>query len=325
MRRKGIPYYLNTIKLKLANRRFHTPKHHSSYQTKLTKNKELYLDKYQKGPLRFPSFSLYYRTYFYFKNTDIFDESYMFYKGFPVSLKNGEKVPLIPLYYGLVYINTTFNTPEFDMSMLEEIAWYTIKNGEETDECLAYTHAFDYDVFDLEKNWTSGITQAIATSFFLRLYVITKNQDYLQYAKKSFACILSHNERFSCIRVTSSGLEWVEEYKSNPSAYVLSGHIFAIISAGELYQITKDDGYKFHTQNWLRSLVNEFSSYQFESYIIHNKYQEKLSNIEYQGLYIGQFLHLYELTGNDLFQDLYGYYNEQMNWTLFHSFYGIKE
>ena len=154
--------------------------------------------------------------------------------------------------------------------------------------------------------------------------VLTSDEKYLEVAEKFFeVCSLSYDSG-GCIVSTKSGLEWVEEYISKPHAFVLSGHIFAIIASGELYQLTKKEKYKFHTENWLRSLVSEFSSYQFEDYILHNKYQWKLSNIEYQCLYVGQFSHLYELTGNELFLDLYTYYNNKMNWKGFRSFYGIN-
>ncbi len=324
MRRKGITYYLNTVSLKLANRKFNRLRKASSFKKVIAKNKEELVQKYNLSPLNFPEFNLFYKTYFYFKSTSVFDDSYTFENGFPVSLKGIYKVPLIPLYYGLVHINTAFGKEIFDLQKLKDIADYTIKNARKTKSAFLIEHSFDYKIFDLKAPWISGITQAIACSFFVRLYVLTKDVEYLEAAKKFFhPCTTSHQEN-GCLVVTKSGLEWVEEYYTQPSAFVLSGHIFAIIAAAELFQVLHDKSYKFYTENWLRSLVSELSTYQFKEYIVHNKYQWKLSNIEYQGLYVGQFKHLYELTGNDVFLEFYNFYNKKINWKSFFSFYGIN-
>ena len=322
MRRKDLTYYFNTVKLKLANRKFLRISKTDQYIQEQEKRSDLLKSKYNKSALSFPEFNLFYKTYFYFDSTDIFSTNYEFKNGFPIGMKNGHQVPLIPLYFGLVYINTAFNTTSFDLQLLKNIANFTIENSTVKGNTLLLEHGFDYSIFGLKAPWTSGITQAIASSFFLRLYSITKDKAYLSQAEKYFKACTSEED---CLTVTKSGLEWVEEYKSNPTALVLSGHIFAIIAAGELHQLTFKDEYKFYTENWLRSLVAELSSYQYEEYLIHNKFQWKFSNIEYQGLNVGQFLHLYELTGNEVFLELYKYYDSRLNWDNFNRFYGIKK
>ncbi len=322
MRRKDLTYYFNTVKLKLANRKFLRLRNTDQYIQEQRERSDLLKSKYNQSALSFPEFDLFYKTYFFFDSTDIFSTNYEFKNEFPIGLKDSQRVPLIPLYFGLVYINTTFNTPAFDLKILENIANFTIENSTETGNAMLLEHGFDYSIFGLKAPWTSGITQAIASSFFLRIYSLTKDEAYLSTAQKYFNACTSEDH---CLTVTKSGLEWVEEYKSNPTALVLSGHIFAIIAAGELYQLTFKDEYKFHTENWLRSLIAELSSYQYEEYLVHNKFQWKFSNIEYQGLYVGQFLHLYELTGNEVFLELYRYYDNKLSWGNFRRFYGIKK
>ena len=321
MRRKDITYYLNSIKLKIDNRRFLQVRESDDYAKKMELRRQEYSERFNSSVLSFPSFGLSYKTYFYFNSTKIFDEAYSFNNGFPISLKNGNQLPLIPLYFGLVYMNC--NLLASDIKLLKGIADYTLSKSVAKGNTLSLPHEFDYKIFGLKAPWNSGITQSIATSFFLRLYVLTNDKKYLIAAENFFQVCCQGKDNGGCLVVTKSGLEWVEEYMSKPSAYVLSGHIFAIIASAELYQITKKEAYKFRTENWLRSLVNEFSSYQYKGHLVHNKFQWKLSNLEYQGLYVGQFLHLYEITGNELFLEFYTFYNSKVNWNRFHAFYGI--
>lgn len=323
MRRKGFTYYLNTAKLKLANRRFDRLRMNSKYQSYVESNRKDNINRFNSSLLAFPEFSLFYQTYFYFKSTSIFDDVYHFKNGFPVGLKGKAEIPLVPLYYGLVYINT--HSDKLDIEKLKDIGEYISELSTKSESGLYLEHKFDYNIFGLKAPWISGITQSIACSFFLRLFILTKENHYLTLAEKFFLPCTKAFQDDGCMVSTKSGLEWVEEYNSKPQTLVLSGHIFAIIAAGELFQLTDKSNYKFVTENWLRSLVHELSSYQFENYIIHNKYQWKLSNIEYQGLYVGQFSHLYKLTGNELFLDLYTYYNNKLNWKSFYSFYGINK
>jgi len=321
MRRKDLTYYINTVKLRIANRKFIRIKDSEAFTQNVKIRKSQYLQKYNKSVLSFAEFNLQYKTYFYFPNTDHFDNTYSFTNGFPTSLKGKDTLPLIPLYFGLVYINSKYNSADFDIDLLKRIGNHTLKHSKKRDEGLVLEHKFDYEIFGLKSPWISGITQSIACSFFCRLYALTNEPTYLSQAEQFLhPC----TKEVGCLAVTKSGLEWVEEYKSNPSAFVLSGHIFAIIASGELFQISANSKYKFHTENWLRSLISELSSYQYKDYILHNKYQWKLSNLEYQGLYIGQFIHLYELTGNELFLELFKYYDKVINWNNFNRFYGIK-
>lgn len=322
MRRKGFTYYKNTLVLKLANHRFFRWKDSSAYDEFVQNRRSEMEQKYNSSSLNFPEFNLQYLSYFYFDDVSSFDSSYQFEKGFPIALKGGNEVPLFPLYFGLVYINSHFNKSNFDVDLLKRIADFTLEKSTSSGDVLLLHRDFDYSIFNLKAPWVSGITQAIASSFFCRLYVLTQEKKYLENAKSFFKACTS--EKY-CLRSTKKGQEWVEEYLSEPSAYVLTGHIFAIVSAAELYQLTAQEQYKIHTEVWLRSLVSELSSYQYKDYIVHNKYQWKLSNIEYQGLYVGQFKHLYDLTGNDLFLELFQYYNSIMNWNSFYSFYGINK
>ena len=91
---------------------------------------------------------------------------------------------------------------------------------------------------------------------------------------------------------------------------MLNGHIFAIITAIELFQITEETSYKFTADNWIKSLLHHLSEYQYKQYLLHNLKQIKFSNIEYQGLYVSLFKHLYRLTQHPIFHEFYLFYND---------------
>ena len=122
MRRKGITYYLNTVKLKLANRRYNKLREHNQYIDKIDSNRKEFLDRFNKGYLAFPKFSLNYQTYFYFKSTDIFSDVYRFHNGFPIGLKGAPDVPLIPIYYGFCLLYTSPSPRDLSTSRMPSSA-----------------------------------------------------------------------------------------------------------------------------------------------------------------------------------------------------------
>lgn len=316
MRRKDLKYYLKTIQLKWNAIRFAREAKSSTFQSNIANRRREYLKKWDQTFLKVQVFSPYYPTYFYLKDTSIFDGPYHFENGFPISLKDSNYVnPLFPIYYGLVDLNTN----KYDSDLHESISKYIFDIS--NDNRLEYT--FDYSLFGLKAPWISGITQSLGTSYLLRQYTLTKNINYLEKAKGLFSVCLLSIQSSGLLRSTKSCFEWVEEYPSDNGSFVLNGHMFAIIAALELYQVTEEEIYKHTANQWIKSLLFHLPEYQYDKYLLHNKRQNKLSNIEYQGLYVGLFKHLSVLTKHPLFMEFHHFYNSEMDWPRFNRFYGI--
>jgi len=277
--------------------------------------------KWENTILEVQPFKSFYTAYFYLKDTSVFDGPYEWNNRFPISLKSNKNPnPLFPIYFGLVNLNseTTFDV-DLHTSIDEYLDIISIKS--EVGRKLEY--GFDYDLFELKSPWCSGLTQSLAASYYLRMYLQSKDKSCLEKAESYFSWCMVSFEKGGVLSSTSAGLEWVQEYPSENASYVLNGHMFAIIGVIELYQVTEKTFYKHTAEQWIRSLIHHLPEYQYKQYLLHNKLQGKLSNIEYQGLYVGLFKHLYESTKHPLFLEFYQFYNGEMDWKRFNRFYGI--
>lgn len=318
MRRKDFKYYLKTIKLKWKSFILKNFQGSSDYVFTVQEIQQQYIDKWKQFSFNYQAFNPYFTSYFYFNSTSIFNKNYSFEEGVPVAFGNPENInPLLPFYYALVSIN------QGDKTGIESAVAFAQKNENKENGQLLFKYNFDYPLFGLEKPWVSGITQALAVSVFCRQYYESKDKKYLDSAVSAFAPLLTSVENGGLLRATKAGLEWVEEYPSNPASYVLNGHMFAIIAAIELFQLTGNPLYKINADQWLYALIFHLPEYQYETYLLHNKLQSKLSNIEYQGLYVGLFKHLYKLTNHPLLQELELFYNKAIDWNDFKRFYGM--
>ena len=324
MRRKDLRYYFKTVGLRLKGKAFELQKGNRQSLSKLAQRRAEYKEKFDSTELTFTDFQPYFHTYSYFTDSSIFGEEYLFHRGFPIALSGGMKSPLLPLYFALVLHNQQYSEGTTDSKVFREISEYTITNSDHQLGLLKLQYEEDFKLFGLSAPWISGITQSISTSFFCRMYFIEKDVKYLQLAEEAIAPCLISVESGGLLCSTHLGLEWVEEYPSDPASYVLNGHMFSIIAVIELYQLTGKSLYYSKATEWIKSLVAHIAEYQYKEYLLHNTYQIKLSNIEYQGLYVGLFKHLYELTRHPLFLEFYDFYNANIDWTSFKKFYGIK-
>ena len=323
MRRKDWKYYLKTVQLKIQAREFYRSKSTENYQASIQQRREEYRAKLQEVELRFYDFDPFYHTYFYMKTLSIFSV-YEKEGGVPIRLHSQTiENPLLPFYFALIANNIALKTGR-SSPLLLNIKDVVTRFAQDDNQEILFPYKEDYDLFSLKAPWLSGITQALATSYYCRLYHFEENELYLEKAKRSFQVMLKSTEKGGLLCSTKSGMEWVEEYPSKESSYVLNGHIFAIISAIELFQLSADKHYALVATQWINSLLHHLPEYQYKGYLLHNKMQSKLSNIEYQGLYIGLFKHLHVLTKHPLFLELYNYYDEQISWKDFYRFYGIR-
>lgn len=332
MRKKDFNYYWHSLLLRIEAIKFKQLKKSSMYQALVERKRMEYNDMLsQKWIISIPTTDEYY-TYSYFSiypdsngPEALFKDTYSFKNYIPQSLRNSDSLnPLLPFYYGMLLWNQ-WKSNGLYRSELIEIADLMLEKIERSEigGLLRYKEA--YPIFNLEANYISGITQGLACSFYTRMYLLTKNETYKNVAISLFEPMTHTKESGGLLVSTSIGMEWVEEYPSNPASYVINGFIFSIISAYDLFQITKDATHQFLYNAWLKSFTTHLIDYQFKEYILHNKYQNKLGNIEYQGLNVGQFLHLAMISQSLLFFQFFIYYYERCPWDRFFSFYGLSD
>ena len=144
--------------------------------------------------------------------------------------------------------------------------------------------------------------------------ILTKLVNSLQIEKKDGGILIQ----------TPEGLPWIEEYPGEKPSYVLNGFIFCIIALLEYEQLFPNEEIRDFNNKLIESLLRSLPFYQRGKYFKYSRMYPTLSNIEYQGVYVCQFKHLYELTNMDVFKDLFQRYNQTMNWHAFSDFYEIN-
>lgn len=271
-----------------------------------------------------------YYTYAYFSHfpnsnepRELFKATYVFKNNIPWHQKNSQALnPLIPFYYGSLLWNQ-WKAHGLYKEELIEIADLMLDEIEYSEIGGLYKYAEAFPTFNLEADYIAGITQGLACSYYARIFQLTKDEKYKNAAISVFEPMTHSMENGGLLISTPLGMEWVEEFPSKPHSYVMNGFIFSIIGAYDLFQITNDPTHEFIYNTWLKSFTTHLIDYQYKDYVLHNKYQTKLGNIEYQGLNVGQFLHLAMISQSLLFYQFFIYYYERCPWKRFYSFYGM--
>ncbi len=264
-----------------------------------------------------------YSSYDHFKTKDEINHVFQFNKNdIAVNFeKMGGEIDLFfTAYYSLICYNDYIQNKDKNKlnTFLNHIE-FIIENAAKTDSSIYFMFQENPSQFNVKPTWLSGIVQSVFTSCFLRAYIETNEEKYLSFAKKSINPMLAT----PLLIETPDGYPWIEEYPSNPPSYALNSFIFSVIAIGEYASIAKDDYYINKFKELLNSLFANLHKYTYGKYYRHNLLHMSLCNIDYQGLFVSQWYHLYKMTNHPYFLKQYETYNKTMNWSLFYEFYQI--
>ena len=235
--------------------------------------------------------------------------------------------PLFSCYYGLVCFNSYNHTTQQEnldefLNQVDFLNRYGIENS--NGFWLPYLE--DLPKFELKAPWFAGITQALAISVFIRAYVQTDQEIYRQRAIQLYRPLFIPVEEGGFLKNTLEGYLWIEEYPSRQPTYVLNGFVFIMIALVEYFhEVEHTILVKERLDKCMETFFNSLHHYTFGAYTKYSRKGRTFSNIEYQGLYVFLFLHLYHLTGKSAFKELARFYNSNTDWALFFSFFQIKE
>lgn len=96
-------------------------------------------------------------------------------------------------------------------------------------------------IYGLRKNWLSGMAQGMFASVCIRLYVITGEVKYRNYALASLEVMTADVQNGGCAIMKRNGI-WFEEYVDTfRHSYVLNGNIFSIFALMDCYIFLKID------------------------------------------------------------------------------------
>ncbi len=229
--------------------------------------------------------------------------------------------PLFPAYWALANWNEYIqdkDQPALNAFLINAHELINISEPKEFGRILIYNQKNSR--YDTNDQWYSGITQAMACSTMIRLYEYTNEPKHLTYAQQFLQACLHPVDRGGVLLDSPFG-PWIEEYPGKKNPLVLNGFLFCIIAFIEYHSFSEDDQYSELVNTLCQSLLKALPYYIFPKGIKYCLDQQKISNIEYQALYISQFRHLHAITSHSFFKELGHQLDQKMDWKRFNSFY----
>ncbi len=321
---KSLKYYLSTIVLKIKGHAY------SIYcSTHKTYFEQLWSSYFKENTITInQSFDWQYSSLSYFNKPEEFRENYHFdSEMIPMCRKDFTPVfynPLSIASYGLINLNQ-FSQDKNEKNLMVAVKMYRYLIGHAIvkNQALWFPYNINNKKFLLKTPWYAGITQALVLSLMIRLNKINTSTELKEHISLVYNSLLIPVGEGGFVATTPEGYKWIEEYPGSKS-YVLNGNLFSLIAIYEysltfieidtselIYQLTE-------------GLIKTLHHYKRGKYWKYSRVNNTLSNIEYQGLYVHLFKHLWCLTDNEAFKILYLEANNNIDWKAFNSFYKIQ-
>ena len=159
----------------------------------------------------------------------------------------------------------------------------------------------------------------------MRAYILDKEENWKYLARQSILAFFEPIENGGVFKKTHEGLDWVEEYPlSQKHPFVLNGFIFALTCLYEYLILCENDVlFSTHLSRLNETLFKTIHHFKRKKYFKYSRFHWVFQNIEYQGLMVCQFLHLYELSSNHTFKTIAQLLNKDVNWAAFFRFYDM--
>ncbi len=157
-----------------------------------------------------------------------------------------------------------------------------------------HTHGGNF----LGEKWISGMAQGEMISAFIRGYLLTRDEYYLNIADKFLKTLLRKPDadEYWCTYVDSNNYYWIEEYPNPDHCHVLNGKMFALWSVWEYYAITRSEDAKNVFQAGLRSVLDNYVEYWINPTSYRSMYcQHFPANEDYHNIHIGLFSNYFSL------------------------------
>ncbi|WP_028776348.1 D-glucuronyl C5-epimerase family protein [Shimazuella kribbensis] len=236
-------------------------------------------------------------------------------------VKIGDKYyyhPVRTAQEALYYINSykQLGKPEH-LEKARKLSAHLVKLSISPNTSLYFAYPFEYHVLSrpeetLSSPWYSGMSQGQALSVFTRMYEVTKEATYLQWANQTFESFLKINKSMSEDKpwVTATDEKsylWFEEYPTETKikhVHVLNGFIFAMYGIYDYYKLTNvpdAKNYLFGSLTTLQAYGDRFRLPGQKSYYA-LKYNNTAGN--YHNVHIRQLRQLYKITKDTRFNEM---------------------
>ncbi len=175
---------------------------------------------------------------------------------------------------------------------------------------LFFPYDFDWTLggfgIYMKAPWYSGMAQGQLLSAFVRLYNITKKQEYLQASHEIFKSFALANRTSTpwIAYIDQEGYYWIEEYPAIEPNHVLNGFIFAIYGLYDYYLMVKTDESKKLLQGAITTIAAHIKGYRREGKPSVYSLIHEVSYPFYHLVHTDQLKMLYKITGDSFFSDM---------------------
>ncbi|EGN74607.1 D-glucuronyl C5-epimerase [Idiomarina sp. A28L] len=172
-------------------------------------------------------------------------------------------VPVVNFLMALELINQYYDSRnEVLLSESKLLIENSIKHAHVDKDKMYFRHEYYQPLYLLNKGWVSGMAQGLFISACVRLYLITQDEVFFQYAKSAFDVMIMPVEQGGCMLTLEEGV-WFEEYPSKKNnSFVLNGNIFSVFALNDFNQIYDCQELLYQSIRKLSSTIAEF--YVFE-------------------------------------------------------------
>lgn len=153
--------------------------------------------------------------------------------------------------------------------------------------------------------WFCAMAQGEALSFLVRLFKITKNESYLNYADQIFNGLLQlkgQSQQWVSL-VDENGFLWLEEYPLEQPSHALNGFIFAIIGLYEYFLVRKSQLSERVLKACLTTVKRNIDQFRRPGDISFYCLGHRVQSEKYHQVHINQLEILYQITGDIFFQE----------------------
>ncbi|MGH9512085.1 MAG: D-glucuronyl C5-epimerase family protein [Terriglobales bacterium] len=177
-----------------------------------------------------------------------------------------------------------------------------------------WNHHFGWEYrTTLKAPWYSALAQGQGISLLVRGHAETGDSKYLDAAERAFTSFLRSTTEGGVTFVDQKGNTWFEEYIVSPPTHILNGFIWAAWGVWDYFLATKDSAAAKLYDAAVQTLRANLSRYDLGWWSLYEQSGTALPMVAssfYHRLHIVQLRVMYRLTGDKLFADYAGRWQE---------------
>lgn len=212
-------------------------------------------------------------------------------------------------------------TRELLGTLVCEIELHLKQDGEK----VFVTYPFRYEELGkiLQAGWSCALGQAFLLGAWVKLYCTTKEAKYLDYARKTYASLrrvrafAGQNDLWVTF-IDDKGFLWFEEYPScsDPQTRILNGHIYTIMGIYSYYRIEPHTGVQHLMQAGMATVQEYFNDFRRPGKVNRYSLLAESGGDYMPSRSITQQKWLFDITGDQTFQQQYHAFKSDMGWSL---------